>query len=218
MAVLKLLHLLCFVYWLGGDLGTFYAARFVMRRELTPAARITAAAIMDGADLAPRVCMPLTLASGLQLAVGYGYLPLPQAAATVVWLLCALWLAMVLSLHYPKDRVRAARIARVDYGWRVLVAGTLAAVALAGLTQTLAQPAPWLALKLLCYAATVVCGLMVRRCIKPFVPAFARLAQQGGSAQDDLDIERGLGAARRYVVLIWVLLLVAALSGLHGLP
>ena len=33
MAALKLLHLLCFVYWLGGDLGTFYAAGLVVRRD-----------------------------------------------------------------------------------------------------------------------------------------------------------------------------------------
>ena len=128
MLALKLLHLLCFVYWLGGDLGTFYASHFVARTDLTPAARLVAAKIMMGADLAPRVCMPLTLASGVHLALQSGHLAGPVEAAAGVWVLCLLWLAGVLSLHHAAAG-RTAWLVQLDFAWRVLlVAGLLSPV------------------------------------------------------------------------------------------
>jgi len=214
MHALKLMHLLCFVYWLGGDLGTFYASHFVARRELSPAARVTAARIMMGADLAPRVCMPLTLATGVHLAMLSGHLAWPPAAAAGVWTLCAAWLAAVLALHHA-DRSRTAVLARLDFAWRVLLVVALGAAACAALLGAWAALAPWLGLKLLCYTATVACGLLIRVRLRPFGPAFARLASKGADESSDHAIATSLAAARPFVVLIWGLLLLSAATGIH---
>lgn len=212
MAALKLLHLLCFVYWLGGDLGTFYSAGLVMRRELSPEARVTAARIMAATDLAPRVAMPLTVASGLHLAVGIGFLSLPLAAVAAGWVLAAAWIAMVLVLHHRPG----GALARLDFAWRVALVAALAGVALMGFTQAWPQPAPWLALKIAAFAATVFCGLMIRVRIRPFGPAFAQLLQGRADDAVNRDLEHSLGRARPWVVGIWALLLLAAFTGLHG--
>ncbi len=214
MATLKLLHLLCFVYWLGGDLGTFYSAGLVVRRDLSPEARVTAARIMFATDLAPRVAMPVTVASGFHLAVASGFLTLPAVAVVGAWVLCAAWLAMVLWLHH---RPGTQALVRVDFAWRVALVLALLAVAAMGFTQAWPQPAPWLSLKLAAFAATVFCGLMIRVRVKPFGPAFAQLVR--GEANEDVnrDIARSLGRARPWVVGIWALLLLAAFTGLHGI-
>jgi len=214
MAALKMLHLLCFVYWLGGDLGTFYSAGLVVRRDLSPEARVTAARIMAATDLAPRVVMPLTVASGLHLAVASGFLSLPLAAVVAAWGLCAAWLAMVLVLHHHPGK---AMLVRVDFVWRVVLVAGLLLVALMGYTQAWVQPAPWLALKLAAFAGTVFCGLMIRVRVRPFGPAFAQLMQGVASEAVNNDIARSLGAARPWVVGIWALLLLAAFIGLHGI-
>ena len=91
---LKFLHLLLFVYWLGGDLGTFYGSRFVVDAKLSPAARATAARIMIGVDMAPRICMPLILPFGVQMAAMQGWLLVPGIVVVAIWLLCAGWLAI----------------------------------------------------------------------------------------------------------------------------
>ena len=214
MAALKLLHLLCFVYWLGGDLGTFYAAGLVVRPELSPEARVTAARIMAATDLAPRVAMPLTVASGLHLAVASGYLSLPLAAVAAAWGLCAAWLAMVLVLHH---RLGLALLVRIDFAWRVTLVAGLLLVALMGYTQAWAQPAPWLALKLAAFAATVFCGLMIRLRVRSFGPAFAQLVRGSTDEAMNREIAQSLGGARPWVVGIWALLLLAAFTGLHGI-
>ena len=82
IAALTRLHVLCFVYWLGIDLSTFYSAGLVVRRDLSPEARVTAARVMVATDLAPRVAMPVPLASGFHLS-------LPLAAVFAAWGLCA---------------------------------------------------------------------------------------------------------------------------------
>ncbi|MFZ9086446.1 MAG: hypothetical protein ACO3C6_07725, partial [Steroidobacteraceae bacterium] len=48
-----LLHLLLFVYWLGGDVGVFYASRFVVDTSLTREERLTAAKIFLDLDMLP---------------------------------------------------------------------------------------------------------------------------------------------------------------------
>lgn len=214
----KLLHVLLLVYWLGADIGTFYASRFVADARLTPAARAVAARIMLGVDLLPRLAMPLTLATGAQLAAGMGLLPGGGAAVAAVWVLCLSWLEMVLLIHHRTPQGRAAGLVRFDFWFRVVLAAALAA---AGLSAWLASMPPWpawLAIKLLAFAATVVCGLAIRIRLRPFGPAFARLMSagpEGVTAADNQVIASSLARCKPYVIVIWVLLVVCAAAGLH---
>ena len=209
MLWLKLFHALCWVYWLGADAGTFYAARFIANPHLTPAARATAAKIMLGIDLAPRVCMPLTLASGLHLAAASGFVALSGGAIAAVWVVGLAWMGVAVWLHHAAPGARKERVARADFIWRgVLVAALVASAAFI---------APWLALKVLCFAATVVCGMAIRVHLKPFGPAFGTLMSRGASADVDAAIARSIARCVPYVIVIWVLLLVSAAAGLHAL-
>jgi hypothetical protein len=214
MAALTLLHVLCFVYWLGGDLGTFYSAGLVVRRELSPEARVTAARIMAATDQAARVAMPVTVASGFHLAVASGFLVLPLAAVFAAWGLCAIWLGMVFVLHHRPGLVV---LVRLDFAWRVALVVGLLFVAVMGFTQAWPQPAPWLALKLAAFAATVFCGLMIRVRMQPFGPAFAQLAKGVVNETVNHDLARSIGAVRPWVLSIWALLILAAFTGLHGI-
>ena len=80
-AVALILHLLLFVYWLGGDVGVFHSSRFVVDRSRSREARLTAAKIMLDLDLIPRICMSLMLTVGAVLneAVGIGHPPWQMA-------------------------------------------------------------------------------------------------------------------------------------------
>jgi hypothetical protein len=143
MLLLKLLHLLCWVYWLGGDLGTFYASRFVADPSLSPAARATAAKIMMGADIAPRLCLPLTLVTGLHLASLSGALAISDILLWALWCVCAVWLRAVWVIHHGHGAARLKRIIQLDFGLRVLLSAGLGLVAGAGLLGMLDAVAPW---------------------------------------------------------------------------
>ena len=214
----KLLHILLLVYWLGADIGTFYASRFVADARLTPAARTVAARIMLGVDLLPRLTMPLTLATGVQLASALGLLAGSGVLLAAVWALCLGWLGMVLLIHQLTPAGQAARWVRFDFGFRVVLASSLALLGLAaGFGLALDWPG-WLALKLLAFAATMACGLMIRVELRPFGPAFGRLVRAGSSevtAADNEAIARSLARCKPYVLVIWALLVLCAAAGLH---
>ena len=61
------LHVLLLVYWLGGDLGTFYSSRYIVKPDLSVEARSTALKIMSFCDVFPRICLVLFLPSGITL-------------------------------------------------------------------------------------------------------------------------------------------------------
>jgi hypothetical protein len=214
----KLVHLLVLVYWLGGDLGTFYASRFVADAALGPAQRATAARIMLGVDLAPRICMPLALATGVQLAALQRVLPLGGAGVAAAWLLCGLWLAGVLGVHHLGP-VRGAALAKADSVLRVAFVAMLVAVALLPSLFGWPRLPPWVAMKLLAFAGTVVCGLMIRRRLRPFGAAFGRLMQGGSDPRAVADANAVVAASIRrcvpFVLAIWVLLVLCAALGLH---
>jgi hypothetical protein len=216
MAWIALLHLLCLVYWLGADIGTFYAARFVANPALSPPARATAAKIMHGIDLLPRVAMPLTLATGVQLASTTGLLQLGAAALLGVWLVCAGWLTAAAWIHLAPRTPALERAVRIDFGFRIAAIALLAAVALLGLAGVWAAPSPWLAWKILAFAATVACGLAIRVALKPFGPAFGRLMTQGSSPEVEALLAGSIARAVPWVLTIWALLLFAAALGVRA--
>jgi hypothetical protein len=216
MLWLKLFHALCWVYWLGADVGTYYAARFVANSELSPAQRATAAKIMLGIDLAPRICMPLTLASGVHLAALVSGLGVPPGFIAFTWGGCVLWLAVAVWLHHAPNGPNKDGVARWDFRFRAVLAIGLAVVGLTGWLDSVPTLAPFVAFKLLCFAATVACGLAIRIHLKDFGRAFGALVTQGPSAPGNAVIARSIAGCVPWVWGIWVLLLLSAAAGLHA--
>jgi hypothetical protein len=215
MLFFKLAHLLLLVYWLGADVGTFYASRFVANANLPVAARSTAAQIMLGVDIAPRLCMPLMLATGFQLARMQGWLAWPDAVLAGMWALCAAWLGVVVWLHHHGRSALGLRVASLDFYFRAVLLAVLSLVALASLAGLWVQWPAWLAIKLLCFAITVACGLMIRVHLRPFGAAFALMVSGQGGGDSNQVIAQAISRCLPYVVLIWVLLVVAAACGLR---
>ena len=63
-AVFKYIHILLFVYWLGGDAGVFYSSTFVVNNKLSRDARLTAFKIFINLDMLPRYCLALDADGG----------------------------------------------------------------------------------------------------------------------------------------------------------
>lgn len=208
--LLKLAHLLCFVYWLGADIGVFYASRHVCDPQLGREARATAARIMGWVDMIPRYCLVLILPLGITLAVRGGWWPDGGAFVLAAWLVAATWLALVVALARRPPPARLALLRRVDYSLRVAVVTATGGLGLAGLAGAGPLTAPWLAGKLLVFAALVASGLAVRLLAAPFGPAFAEVMRSGSQPGLETTLARAMGRAKRVVVLIWILLVIAA--------
>ncbi len=210
--LLLIIHLLLFVYWLGGDLGVFYSSGFVVNPELSTEARLTAAKIMLGCDLLPRICMSLMLTVGGLLS---HYIGVEHASWQMLAIIALgpFWLAMVLILHFKHHAPFIAALTKFDFYFRwFIIAAIIASCIYAYQTQRL-ENAPWLIAKLLGFALLVFCGLMIRIKITGFSATYVKLLQGTHNDQDNQVMINSLNKVRPWVITIWLILLVEAYLG-----
>lgn len=216
--ILTLLHVILFAYWLGGDLGVFYASRSVTNPDLGREARSIATRIMLAVDLSPRICMVLILPVGIHMAVIRNQLMLSDTTVISIWLAALFWLLLVLCVHFVPASRAAEALRRVDFSFRLLVIAVTVGLALWQLVAPAQIQADWIALKLLIFGILVACGLAIRIALRPFGPAFASLLEQGSTPTTEAAIQRSLGRARPFVLAIWTGLVISAVLGVFQSP
>lgn len=214
--VLLLLHLLCFVYWLGGDLGVYYASGILIKPGLSQEARTYVRKIMHWLDQFPRVCMPLVIALGFTMgSMRWFETALDPLVLTLIWAVALLWIYFVLALFLGKaDSGQTALIRKVDLPMRWAIG---LAITVLGVTSLMGQGITeddWLAAKLLIWAGTVFCGISSRYTMKPFGAAFVRVMSGNETPEDIAQMKRALYTTRIPIFTIWGLVAIAGAVGL----
>ncbi|MBI1683001.1 hypothetical protein [Caulobacter hibisci] len=212
LALLTLLHVLVFVYWLGGDLGAFYVSRYVTAPDRTVKERGLALKVLADVDMAPRTCLILALPTGLTLAKLKGWWDVPPEVVAAIWALCLFWLVMAWSIHIHHSPPKAG-IRRIDIFIRWIVLAGLAAFGLASLVG-LADAPLFIAIKMLILATAIGCGLLIRRQLAPLGPPVVAMMTNGPTPETDKAINAVLEATRPVVLTLWALLIGAAFLGL----
>ena len=205
-----LLHILVLVYWLGGDLGAFYASRLLVDPQRPPEARAAAANILMNVDMAPRMGLIFAFPTGFALAVSRGWIDVDPVWIAAAFALAALWALAAWLVHLKTGPHGLA--GRFDTAVRAVALIGLIAAAVQSLAGLYELPL-FLALKLLLLALAIACGLMIRRALKPFGPAFAQLVAGKGDTATDAAIAASLAQAKPYVLIIWAALIAAAALG-----
>lgn len=214
--VMLLLHLLFFCYWLGTDLGVFHSASYMLKADLSIEARQYCRRILTFLDQAPRVSMPGILASGASVGILRGYIPLDAAWILPIWVVCLVWIGVVIYLyvneHHPE---KIGTIRRIDFNFRLLLIAILVVVgsaSLLGLQMGVSDK--WLALKILIFAGTMICGVMTRVIMKNFGASFGPMMKGTATAEQIAKAQATMALAKIPVLIIWGLLIVAAAMGL----
>lgn len=211
--VFLLLHVLVLVYWLGGDLGAFYASRLVADPDRPAAGRVAAATILLDIDMAPRMALIFAFPTGFALAVARGWIALDFAWVWFAFALAAAWAGLAWLVHLKAGPVVLLR--RMDTAIRYAALFGLAGSAVTALIGVYQLPA-FIAVKWLLLAFAIGCGLMIRRALAPFGPAFARLAAGEAGAAENAAIAASLADAKLYVLTLWAALIAAAVLGVYA--
>lgn len=210
ITIFALLHVLVFVYWLGGDLGAFYTSRFLTEPGVSPERRLLAAKIVGDVDMAPRTALILALPTGLVLALSKSWIDGPLWWGWLALGIGLVWLTIAWKLHFAHGS--NSLINRVDLAIRWVLALALLGAGVASLQGALILPV-FISLKLILLAAAILMGLYIRITLKPLGPALAGLSGTN-AAGAEASLAHTLNRARPLVIAIWVFLLSAALLGL----
>lgn len=205
--VMKLVHLLSIATWLGVDLGVFTCAWLARNRSLSSEARGQFLSLLGTLDLGPRVSMIATLPLGLSMAhLGWGFAP--GAGAAVGWLVAVVsvgWAVLVVRQHRGLGRF-AQPFARIDTGVRVVLVAALAGASIwsfvAGSGEGPVGPL-WLRWKVVLFAFTIACGLVIRWQMRNAGPVFgATLSDDATSTSFDA-LDRMIRSLYAPVFAIW---------------
>ncbi len=218
IALLKFVHVLVFVFWLGTDLAVWYIGFYAINRKLSADTRVTVIRILFALDMVPRICMTLMLALGIHLSYRIGYLLVPPWVIYASYLICLGWMSLVLYLHYGEKNPSQVMLQRFDFGFRLVVIASLSTYAAISLSGPSGVSADFIAWKLLIFATIIACSLLVRMKLKPFGPAYANLLAGSVSQADEDAIEHSIRVTRPWMLVIWVGLLLSAALGLHLVP
>jgi len=214
--ILLYLHALCFVYWLGGDLGVFYGSGQLLKPGLTSEARKSIIKIYHWLDQFPRICMPLVIALGFTMgSMRWFANELGAAWLILIWTIAAVWIYFVLTLFLgwgAAERIELVR--KVDMAMRWFIGIAITIIALMSFIGSGIAQENWLAAKMLIWAGTVFCGIISRTTMAPFRPAHARVMADGENPQDLAIMKRALYTTRIPIFTIWGLVALAGAIGM----
>lgn len=212
--LLKLAHILLFVYWLGADIGVFYSARFVRNATLDTSSRLTALQILAWVDQIPRYCLVLMLPVGYTLAATLGLVRMPAIGYVVLWTISLGWLWMVWAIHHFQGQPLAEQLRRIDLVWRWVLFSGLLWDGYSGLRGTGHIFADWVSIKFLLLASMLFCGIMIRLRGRALGPALKQILAHGSTPELEATVTGSFAKTRPFVLAIWVLLVVAAWVGI----
>lgn len=213
--ILKYLHILLFVFWLGTDMGTYYSSKFVINPNLTAPQRATALQILLGCDLGPRIAMPLIMPTGIHMGKELGLINIGTTGLVLVWLAGLLWLVLVLAVHFGKDETRKKKLKKLDFWLRPIIVVGVSAFAIYSLIDNSYIAVAWMNYKLLIVCGLILCGLGIRYHLTRFTPSFVNLMQGKEIETSNEIMKKRMNACLPYVYGIWIGLLVNAAYGIH---
>jgi hypothetical protein len=181
------------------------------RPGLPVAERNRVRGILMDIDLAPRIALVGMLPVGFQLSLSWGA-PLAPTWLPFVWCAAAVWIAMLLFIHFSHGRAIIAHLLRLDLWVRVLVLVAFCVLAWRQWGDPASETPRWLILKFLVLALIVVDGMVLR-----VYSGQWRLAMERFAAGDVAGGEALLRVRRRKAataaLIMWALLAVAAFLG-----
>lgn len=214
LTLFSLLHILVFVYWLGGDLGAFFSSYTLIDPDKPVAARMFALHVVNNVDMAPKSSLILALPTGLTLAALKGWMDLSGLFLIAVWGTAAVWLFIVWRIHL-KHLPATAGERRFDIGLRWVLVIALLGTASANLAGAIEIMPLFIAIKCILLAIAMLAGLIVRRALGPLFIAVREMAANGPTPENDRIMRHIImRRSKPTVVCIWIMITTAALCGI----
>ena len=207
LAVLRWLHILAMVYWLGGEWGVFQTSTHVINRKLSMEERRRHMETAYRIDILARTGIILLLPLGLHMGTIWGVQPFGGGWLWLIWLLSAGWLALCWAAFVYRETDRGIRLTVWDERIRYLVIPALlisAGLSLLGYGPFEAGAGQkWFSWKILIYGLLLIIGLQLRYIMREWTELFRVLAA-GPDPKAESTLEKSLRFGKRLAYVYWV--------------
>ncbi len=214
--LLKWFHILCMVYWLGGEWGVFQSSYQVINRSLPLAERRRHMETAYRIDILARTGIIMLLPLGLHMGALWGRSPLDGNWLVLFWTLGLSWLALCWAAFVKRDTSAGIRLTRIDEGVRFLLIPLLAICAISSMLGHGpfhgGDGANWYVTKILIYSGLLVIGLKLRFIMREWTMLF-RALEQGPNPGVEATLERSIRIGRGLAYVYWIGISTVCLIG-----
>jgi hypothetical protein len=217
LPILKWLHIVAMVYWLGGEWGVFQTSYNVVNHRLALDERRRHMETAYRIDILARTGIILLLPLGLHMGHLWGLQPLGGAWLVGMWLVSAAWLALCWLAFFARETDRGIRLTKIDEAIRYVVIPLLffsALFSLLGFGPFKAEVGlKWYSAKVGVYSLLLVIGLLLRFIMREWTVLFRRLATEGSPPEVERQLEKSIAFGRKLAYLYWIGILTVAFLG-----
>lgn len=210
--ILVYVHLLLFVFWLGADVGVFILGQHFRKRSYTLAERLTILKLLVVTDMVPRTAWALMVPVSISIAA-MRWAELPAWLVAASWLVGGGWLWLVWDAHAHDQTPRAARDRRVEFWLKIVLMSFYLLLGLGSLVVDAPLAPDWLAAKALLFGVIFAAAIMIDVAFRPVGPLLGRLVAEGATDATEAPLLTVMNRTRRWVWVVYVLLLATAFLG-----
>jgi hypothetical protein len=205
--LLRWVHILCMVYWLGGEWAIFQTSFNVINRNLSMEERKRHMETAYRIDIPARTGIILLLPLGLHMGNIYGLQPYGGSYLTVMWLATAAWLALCWAAFFKRETDMGIKLTMIDEKVRWVL---IPLIFVAGISSLLGhgpfeagEGMRWYVLKFVLYGFTLIIGLGLRWIMRQWTARFRKLAL-GPDPVEEAALEREFVYGRMMAYVYWI--------------
>lgn len=209
-SLILIVHVVAWVFWLGTDIGVYFAAKRSQRTDYSVETRLAVLDLGMLLDRAPRFAVPVVWTTGMLLMNRAGFETLADGIAIGIGLawLVVVWLG-IFQTPGSQLQVWAMRLQTITYAIVIVAMGGY------GLWALFDGSLPsWLAVKWIAYALVGIAAIWLERAFAPAVANYGQLAEAGSTPELEAELDRNLKPTYRAVLMIYAATLIAGIAGL----
>lgn len=205
--ILRWLHILAMVYWLGGEWGVFQTSYNVVNPRLSLDERKRHMETAYRIDILARTGIILLLPLGLHMGHFYGLQPFGGIYLWIMWAVFAAWLSLTWSAFIHRETDLGLTLTKIDEAIRYLVIPALLIIGVSSWVQAwpleTGEGQKWYAAKIVLFGSLLVIGLVLRFIMRGWTEMF-RLLAQGPNAAVEAKLKNQIQLGRGLAYLYWI--------------
>jgi len=207
LAVLKWLHIIAMVYWLGGEWGVFNTSRYVIDRNLSREERKRHMNTAYLIDIPARTGIILLMPIGLHMGYYWGVQPYGGVYIYALWAFTIAWLVLCWAAFFCRETDMGITLTKIDEKVRFILIPLMLVAAISSLMGhgpfNAGAMQKWFSIKLGLFALLLVIGLILRFIMREWTTLFRVLAE-GPNQQVEDRLEKSIKLGRTLAYFYWI--------------
>ncbi len=216
LAVLKFVHIVSMVYWLGGEWGIFNVSRNVIDRNLSMEERKRHMRTAYVIDIPARSGIIMLFPLGFHMGYLWGLHPYGGWWLIAMWIFLVLWLSLCWAAFFLRETDLGTKLTKIDEIIRWPLIPTLLITMLTSLMGMgpfeAGEGQKWFSLKVGIFGGLLIIGLFLRWIMREWTTLFKVLAESP-NPEAESQLELSLRFGRFLAYFYWIGILFVAFLG-----